>query len=183
MMEIIVGHFGIPQGSIIRQGPHFRRRDLALPVKPRIHDMHLAPGPQVHQAPVDDLLQGREIFHSGGEKDNVELPAAQTRTTQVAMYKSEIGVVIEDPGSLLQLCKINVQSRHLRIGGLRYMMTKPAIATADLQHAMAGLELHQTGEGGVFVALGGVEGLARRVIARRGPSPEAGRDRARGVPG
>lgn len=96
--------------------------------------MHLALWLQVHQASVNYLLQGGEVFHSGGKKDNVELPTAQTRATQIAMNKSEVRVVVEDPGSLLQFREIDIQPRHLCIGDLRYVMTQPAITAADLQH-------------------------------------------------
>src|SRR5882757_4766123 len=96
--------------------------------------MHLPVRLQVHQAPVNDLLQRREIFYGGGEKDDVELLLAQPRATQVAMNKAQVGVVAEDPGSLLQLREVNIQPRYLCIGDLRHLMTQPAVAAAYLQH-------------------------------------------------
>ena len=76
--------------------------DIAFPMKPNV------------AAPVDYSKRRHQP-----EKDDVELLVAQTRATQITMNKAQVGVVAEDPGSLLQLREVDIQPCYLRIGDLR----------------------------------------------------------------
>src|SRR4051794_12599973 len=82
---------------------------------------------------MDDLFQGREVFNTGGKKDNVKL-LIKSHASKIAMDKAQVGIIVKDPCGLLQLCEIDVQTCHPGIRDLRHQVGKPAIAAADVQH-------------------------------------------------
>jgi len=133
MVKIIIGHLGIAKRGIIGQGSSFLHLYFFGFAEGGIQEMDLAAAFQMGKAEMEDLFCRREIFEGGSKDDDVETAIFQQAGADVPMDEPEVGVVAEDPRSLLQFGKIDVDSNDRRAGYLRQLMGEPAIAAAYLE--------------------------------------------------
>src|ERR1700743_566801 len=121
-MIIIFRHFRIAKAGKISlalpPGPLY----LLRPVERPVDDMNIAPRLQKGQTIVNDLFQGREIFHRSRKDNTVKLPVPQNTRTDVAVDEPQVRIVAEDPRGLLELRKIDIDTCHLGAGNFREMM-------------------------------------------------------------
>src|ERR1700754_4186312 len=133
-MKQRVRHLRVTERIIVGQRPPFLELDLRRFVKQCIENMQLAARHKMRQCKMDYLFERREILDRTGKHNTVEQLIFKNTRPDVPMYEPEIGIVAEYPGSLLQLGKIYIKTRHLSPGDLRQLMGKPAIAAGDLQY-------------------------------------------------
>ena len=110
-MKIKIGHFRIAERGIVGEGAPFFESYLFLFAKPGVEDMYLSAAIQVGEAEMENLLCRGKMFESGGDHDIIEGPIAQQSAPDIAMDESEVGVVAEDAGSLLEFGKIDVDAQ------------------------------------------------------------------------
>ena len=134
MMKIIVSHLRIAErriiGNTLSPGP----LQILRPIERRIQHVDLAPRLKTGKSPEQHLFQRWKILHRLGKNDTVELTIPQYSRIYIPVDKSEVGIIIEYPGRLLQLRKIDVRPRHLRPRYLRQLMAQPTIPAPDFQY-------------------------------------------------
>src|SRR5882724_5087029 len=132
-MKTEICHFRIAQRRIIGEGLSFLRLEIDSLVKRTVDDMDLSPRLQLGQRMMNDLFQVREILDGVGKYDAVEPPVLQYSRADVPVYEMQVGIVVEDPGRLLQFREIDIQAGDFCAGDLRHLVGEPAIAATYFQ--------------------------------------------------